>query len=183
MARDLLVGWLSDIDDDGFGQAVLGAHAIGIPEELQAPETQFEDGGAVAEATLDGLPESQPLAGERYGPGARNPLARRLAVAKVVGQSPVKNHDDDVAGLVKIPDKANVGLVEHEAAPTELEGRPKHDCDEEVDHVAEKPLPEGGERQAMQFLKTGGMVRVESAPGFLELWSHGCSVTEGLIGG
>src|ERR1035438_8929215 len=43
---------LPHVDDDGFGEAVLGAHAIFAPEILQKSEAAFEHGGSLAEGGL-----------------------------------------------------------------------------------------------------------------------------------
>ena len=48
------------VDHDGFGEAVLGAHAILAPEVLEKSEAAFEHGGSVAERSLDRLPHAHP---------------------------------------------------------------------------------------------------------------------------
>jgi len=40
-------------DDDGFGETVLGAAAVGVDEELDEAKAAFERGGAVAQGSLD----------------------------------------------------------------------------------------------------------------------------------
>ena len=55
---------LPDIHNDGFGQPVLGAHAVAVPEELEEAETCFEDSGAVAEGAFGGLPGPHAFAGK-----------------------------------------------------------------------------------------------------------------------
>ncbi len=46
-------------DHDRFGEAVLGAAAVGMDEELEEAEAELEDGGAIAEGALDGVPEGE----------------------------------------------------------------------------------------------------------------------------
>jgi hypothetical protein len=45
-------------DDDGFSQAVLGAAAVGVDDVLDESEAAFKCGGAVAEGSLDRVPEA-----------------------------------------------------------------------------------------------------------------------------
>jgi len=46
-------------NDDGLGEAVLGAAAVGVDEELDEAEAKFEGGGSVAEGSLDRVPEGE----------------------------------------------------------------------------------------------------------------------------
>ena len=153
----------SGVDDDGFGKAVLGALAIAVPEELEEAEAELEDGGAVAEGSLDGLPAAEAGAGERNGAGAGDPFAGSAAVAEIVGEAPIENGDDNVAGFVEIPVEVDFVLVANEVAEAAFERSPDEDGKEEIDDVAEDALGEGGEEDAVELVGAGGFVRVETA--------------------
>jgi len=136
----------SHVDHDGFGQTILGAHAVGIPEELKQTKARLKHRCAVAQASLNGLPKTHALAGEGDDAGAGDPSSGRLAVAEIVGQSPVENHRDDVSRFVEIPDETNVCLMENEAAPGEFNGTPEDDGDQQINRVTSQALPEVGKR-------------------------------------
>lgn len=53
---------LSDIEDDGFCEAVLSAHSILVPEELGEAEASFKECGSVTECQLNRLPQSKTIA-------------------------------------------------------------------------------------------------------------------------
>jgi hypothetical protein len=46
-------------DNDGFGEAVLGAAAVGVNEKLQEAEAKFESGRAVAKGPFDRVPKGE----------------------------------------------------------------------------------------------------------------------------
>jgi hypothetical protein len=166
------------VDDNGLGEAILRAHAVLAPEELQKAEATFEDSGAVAEGALDGLPESETTVLERDGAGPSDPLARRAAVAQEVGKTEVEEQEDEISGLVKIPDEVDVLLVKELDAVENFAWRPENDGDEEIDDVAEQALPEGGEGKAFELVHAGGFVGVKAALPlhclFLGRGGHGC---------
>lgn len=151
------------VDDDGFCEAILRAHAVAAPEELEETEAALEDGCAVAQGSFDGLPQAEARTCERNSTGAGDEFARRAAVADEVGEAEVEEDEDDVAGLVKVPDDVDVLLMKNLAAPDDLDGSPQDDDDEDVDEVAEDSLPEGGEGFAVQLLHARGFVGVEEA--------------------
>jgi hypothetical protein len=159
---------LAFVDDDGLGEAILGAHAVAAPEELQEAKATFEYGGTVAQSSLDGLPEAEAWSSERNSTGAGDEFAWRAAVADEVGEAEVEEEEDEVAGLVKIPDEVDVLLVKNLEAPEGFAGRPEDDDDEDVDDIAEEALPEGGEGEAVELLQAGGVVGVEEARGGAE---------------
>jgi hypothetical protein len=171
---------LPDINDDGFGQAVLGAHAVAVPEELEEAEACFKDGGAVAEGAFGGLPEPHSFAGKRERPDTRDPLSWSLAVAEVVGQAEIEQDDGEVAGFVEIPLEIDVILMKDVIAPRGFERRPDDDRQEDVDGIAEKPLPEGRERYPFEGLHPGCSVRVIVASGLWMTVVHGIHYTECL---
>src|SRR5581483_8397573 len=96
---------------DGFGEFVLGAHAVFIPEKLEEADAAFEDGGAIAEGAFDGLPEAEAFAFERNGAGAGDPFPGGASIAEVVGEAPIEEHDDDVAFFVEVPAELDISLV------------------------------------------------------------------------
>jgi len=156
---------LPHVDDDGFGEAVLGAHAILAPEVLQKSEAAFEHGGSVAEGSLDRLPCPHPRMGERYGPRAGDPLAGGPSVAQVVGEAVVEDQDDDVAEFVEVPREMDFMLVKDEDAPAGLRRSPEQDGEDEIDGIAEESLAKGRERQAFEFVQTCGLGGVKMAGG------------------
>ena len=152
------------VDHDGFGEAVLRAHSILAPEKLQEAEAAFEHGGAIAQRSFDRLPKSEAMLRERNGARARYPFAGRAAVADVVGEAEVEQKENEIACLVEIPDDVDLLLVEDFDAPENLHGRPEDERDEEIDGIAQQPLPEGGERQAVELLQARGFMRAKEAP-------------------
>ncbi len=168
---------LSDVDHDSFGEAVLRAHPVGIPEELEESDTALKDCGAIAKSSLDGLPEAHALAGERDYAGAGDPFAGRLAVAEIVGQSPVENHRNDVSCFMKIPDDADFCLMEDEFAPGEFKGKPEGDGDHEVNEVAKDTLAECGKQQSIETDYMRTLVRAKPASCTFQLLGHGREFT------
>ena len=115
---------LAEVDNDGLGEAILRAHAILVPEELEESKTSFKDGGAIAEGPLKRLPKPHASAGQRNDTGTSDPLAGRLSVAEEIEETPIENHDYDVARLVKVPAEMNVVFVEAVRVPDKLGGKP-----------------------------------------------------------
>jgi hypothetical protein len=68
---------------------------------------------------------------------ARNPLAWRLSVAKIIGQSPIENHHGDVPGFVKVPGDVNVRLMKKKVPPREFKREPDDHSNQQVDAVSE----------------------------------------------
>jgi len=120
----------------------LSAHAIAIPEELSKAQTTFEDGGAVPEGTLDGLPLTHALAGEGQNARAGDPFAEGLAVAEIVAQAPIEEHDDDISFFVEIPFQIDVRFVEEIAPPGKFEGNPDQHGEHYVEEITNEALPE-----------------------------------------
>ena len=83
-------------DDDGFGEAVLGAAAVGVDEELDESEAAFEGGGAVAEGSFDGVPEADVRVHERDDADLHEAFAGGAAVALPEKDAEVEDGDDDV---------------------------------------------------------------------------------------
>lgn len=151
------------VDDDCLSETVLRAHPVRAPEELQKAKAAFEDSGSVAERTLDGLPEAETTAVERDGTGAGEPFAWSASVSEEVEEAEIEQREDDVARLMKVPNDMNGVLVEDPDAPEDFKRRPEEDGEQEVDGVAEKTLPEGGEGQAFELFRARGFVSVKAA--------------------
>lgn len=160
----------SFVDDDGFGEAVLGAHAVLAPEELEKAETSFENGGSITEGALDGLPEPQAGTGERDGARAGYEFTRRAAVAKVIEEAEVEKHEEQIAGLVEIPDQADVLLVEDFEAPENFDGRPEEDGKDQVDEIAQEALGEGGEGETVESAQAGTFMSMKAARTGMDGW-------------
>jgi hypothetical protein len=111
-ARFIVLFPLSRIDHDGFGEAILGAHAVLVPEKLCESEPALEDRRSVSKRTFDGLPQSESFAGQRHRARASDKFARRAAVAEIIECGPVEQHHNDVSGFVEIPFEVDVGFVE-----------------------------------------------------------------------
>jgi hypothetical protein len=164
------------IDDDGFCEAILRAHAVVAPEELHETEAALEHGSAVAQRSLNGLPEAEARVGEGYGSGAGHPLARRAAVADEIGEAEVKEKEEQVAWLVEIPNQMNLLLVKNLETPEEFDRRPQEDSDQDVNGVSEEALAECGERHAIQFVHARGFVGTEAAGRFFGRSGHGIRI-------
>ena len=136
---------------------------IRVPQELQKADAAFENGGTVAEGALCGLPSAEALACEGHGPGSRYPLARSLAVADIVGEAPVQDHDGDVSRLMEIPVEMDMLLVKQIAAPGEFGRSPDQDGDQKIYEEAHGALPEGGEQSSVQGVGSRGFMSVEAA--------------------
>jgi len=84
---------------------------------------------------------------------------------------------------VKIPYEMDVGLVEDEVAPAELDWRPEDDCYEEVDRIAQQPLPGRGQRQAIECASARVIVGVIAANSFFGCIRHGSFSLTANLGG
>lgn len=151
------------VNDDGLGKTILCAHAVFAPEELEEAETALEHRSAVAEGSLDGLPQSQTVMSERDGARTGDPFSRCAAVADEVGETKVEYEEDEIAGLVKIPDDVHGSFVENLEAPENFGRSPKNDGDDEVEKVAEHALRKGGKEQTLEFLHACGFMRAKGA--------------------
>lgn len=157
------MGPLPFIDDDGFREAILGAHAVLAPEELQEAEAALKNGGTIAKGAFDGLPEAQAWVREGDSAGAGDPFAGRPPVAEVIEQPEVEEHDDEVAALMEIPNDMEGLFVKDLDAPQDLDRSPEEDGEEEVDGIAEEALAEGGEGATFQGLQAGALMGVKAA--------------------
>ena len=90
----LLVAALGD--DDGFGEAVLGAAAVRMDEELDEPEAGLQRGCAVAERTLHRVPEGEVRVNNGDHANLQEALAGRAALALPEQDAEVKHRHDDV---------------------------------------------------------------------------------------
>ena len=97
------------------------------------------------------------------GARARCPFARRAAVADVVGEAKVQQQENEVARLVKIPDDVDLLLVEDFDPPENLDRSPENNGDQDIDDIADQPLPKGGEGQTLELLQTRRFMRVKAA--------------------
>ena len=73
--------------------------------------------------------------------------------------------------------------MEDEVSPACLQRKPDEDGDEQVDGVAEQPLPEGCEEQTVQRLKSRVLMGVEATPGFLRLCGQANQCNRGTVPG
>src|SRR5215469_1725143 len=69
-------GAFAYINNNRFGETVLCAHPVLVPEKLQEPQATFEDRCSISKGALDGLPHPEPFAGQRYDSRARQHLAQ-----------------------------------------------------------------------------------------------------------
>jgi len=81
---------------DGFGEAVLGAAAVGVDEELDEAESAFECGGAIAEGSLDGVPEGDVSMHEGDDADLHKALAGGAAFATPEENAEVKNRHQNI---------------------------------------------------------------------------------------
>jgi hypothetical protein len=170
------------VDDDGFSEAILRAHAVVAPEELQEAEAAFEHRRAITERSFDRLPEAEARMRERNGARARDPLTRRATVADEVGETEIEEEEEEIAGLVEVPYEVNVLFVEHFDTPEDLRGSPENDSDEDVDGVAKDALRESGEGHALELMQAAGFVRVKTAGAGLGFRFGGCGHGFGFEG-
>ena len=180
-------------DDDGFGEAVLGAAAVGVDEELEEAEAEFEDGGAVAESALDRVPEGEVRMDDRENADAEEPFSGRTPFHPPGEDAEIKDGGKGVIQKVGplVADACEFGavfVVEHEPLRTNLDvdilrervpgefapGKVEQgscndgcgeddDDDETIEHKGDGAAPEGCELDAVELEEPGGLVCREGA--------------------
>ena len=83
-------------DNNGFGEAVLGAAAVGMNKELDEAEASLQRGSAIAKGALDAMPEAEVPVHERDNANTHDALARRAAFALPEKNAEVEDGNDDV---------------------------------------------------------------------------------------
>ena len=106
-------------NDDGFGEAIVGALVVGVEEVLDEAEAAFEGGGAVAEGALDGLPKRELGMGEGDDANAEKAFARGAAVGEAEEEAEVEDEEDcpeNVESYVHVELGLGVDVVDDDLA-------------------------------------------------------------------
>jgi len=83
-------------DNNGFGEAVLGAAAVGVDEELDEAKASLQRCSAITKCALDTVPEAEVPMHERDNADAHDALAWRTAFALPEKNAEVEDGNDDV---------------------------------------------------------------------------------------
>jgi len=83
-------------DNNGFGEAVLGAAAVGMNKELDEAEASLQRCSAIAKSALDTVPEAKVPMHERDNADAHDALAWRAAFALPEKNAEVENGNGNV---------------------------------------------------------------------------------------
>lgn len=83
-------------DNNGFGEAVLGAAAVGMNKELDEAEASLQRCSAIAKSALDTVPEAKVPMHERDNADAHDALAWRTAFALPEKNAEVENGNGNV---------------------------------------------------------------------------------------
>ncbi len=190
-------------DDDGFGQSVLRATAVGVEEELNEAESEFKDGGTVAQGALDGVPEAKVRVDGGEDADAEKPLSGRTALQPPGQDAEVQDRGQGVieqmrplvtdagefSAMFVVEDKpVRVDLdmdvrrqrVSSVCTPVVIDQGSRHrdegkqdDDGQAIQHEGDRPAPEGSEFDAVELEQPRGLVGREL--------SHGESVAGGLL--
>lgn len=179
-------------DDDGFGEAVLGAAAIGVDEELEEAEASFQGGGTVAQGSFDRVPEGEVRVNDGEDADAEEPFAGSASFAEPGKGAEVEDGDEQLGeeadalvvdvlvegGVIGfdvefVPAERDVQAIDRNSfvgedfrvAPGAEEDAEEKDCDDEggIEEESEGATPEGSEFDAVELLQPLGLACGEVA--------------------
>jgi hypothetical protein len=142
------------VDDDGFSEAILRAHAVVAPEELQEAEAAFEHRRAITERSFDRLPES----GRRWcvtaGSDVQNPATENAGVDGIgTGAQYSQNRSvEDGDGEVKFvcPSGHQLGQLNDATDDGTVRSKEAHRQTESREQIQESG-PQGQQQRPMRF--------------------------------
>ena len=142
-------------DDDGLRNAIVNGLPVGMDEELDEAKAAFQSGSAVAQGSLETMPEGEVAVDQGDDPDVEEPLSESLATTEVRDEAEVEHEcekapepvegvemDDEVAGWVL----AAVRQRRRKTAKND-----KDEDDSQVEHKGPGASPKGGEWSALEL--------------------------------